>query len=337
VALVFVAVLPWAEVARGDRTTPYGQLAQSTYTLFDQMVRGLRRFHEGTQPHEAKALRRLIGDVWYHLDIFAYAYPRDQKDLLVQLLAELNRGYDAMGDFKDLFDRQLLEISSQSPLASQRSRLRPIQYDPADVKKARNSVLEWRQKFLEPGRLEVYDSYLRNPNATNVFIRPKHLLSKCYWGAVTVVPSPDRSGSENLKTLMIALLEKLQSRYATIQGIDDLFEGNNHDTFHDFRVRVRCLLSIVSYFPSVTAEVRGAGVTERRLTELVDRYGDLNDTIMAADVATSKGQKSRAEQLRRQISQEWSEIKDWQTNLRIKGQLGVYADRLRQATQEGEP
>lgn len=301
----------------------YGELAQSTYPIFEELVEDLRHFDKTTLPHEAKALRRLIGDVWYRLDIFAYAYPTESDDLLLELLSTMKQGYDRMGDFKDLFDRQL---SGAVPEAAK--------YDESELRSFRDSVLDWKREFLQTGRLQAYRSYLQSPRHEKVFMRPKASLSECYWGGVAAVPSKNRNGFHNLRVLMIALVEKLEREYEQIEDMDSVLGEHNHDVFHDFRVHVRCLLLMARYFPRLTAGVPGASAIEDRLGDMVAGYGELNDIIIAFNAANSKGQSSRAADLRRTISSQWSEIRRWQRKTRTDDLLRDYGSGLRLAVQQ---
>ena len=91
----------------------YGELAaQKLCDPLDEIHRGLTNFTTSTLPHEAKDLRKLLGKFRNRLDLFAFAYPTGSgKDPFLKLRDDLDKGYERMGEFKDLFDAQRLELA----------------------------------------------------------------------------------------------------------------------------------------------------------------------------------------------------------------------------------
>src|SRR5262245_36539599 len=81
----------------------YGALAaERTPKAFSTMNMSLGGFGAETLPHDAKLLRKQIGEARDYVDLFSFAYSKSGPgDPWKDLRAELDEGYEKVGAFKD--------------------------------------------------------------------------------------------------------------------------------------------------------------------------------------------------------------------------------------------
>jgi hypothetical protein len=278
----------------------YGELAgEFVVPAWDQMVEKLSDLGPTTLPHEAKLLRKEIGRARDYLDLFAYAYPRGAGfDPWEDLREDLDEGYEAVGAFKDLFDALGVEDPADA------------EYGMDEVRARRDEVLAWLAKFTAPGRLAFNRFYVERPRKHRLYERKKGDLGQIYWGAAEARPKRSKEGVENLALLERDLLHEASKDYEEIEHVGKITKPDNEEVFHSFRKRLRGTLKVAGYFPRI---LHKKARDERALIEqAVDRYGLLNDRLIAFHLATRRGQDQRADELEDEINEAWNELKEWQ-------------------------
>lgn len=268
----------------------YAELAQISIqqALLDLEV-GLMAFDADTLPHDAKLLRKSIGNVRGMLDLFAYAFHPEQVegegyvDHWQEFRKRLDKGYGIFGQFKDIFDRQFVPVAEANYLPYA-----------AEVEAKRKKCQSWKKSFTKKERLNAYKKFSYQAQNKN-YIRPN--LSRFYWGAfvdkeVTVneviviknisrKPSQNLTGMENVALLMKGILRLALKDYDHAIHVGSLLTHHNSELFHDFRKRVRTVVKAnIKAFPEIV-RVRDAKTNDSYnvLLDLVERFGSVNDKV----------------------------------------------------------
>jgi hypothetical protein len=294
---------------------------------FDEVRAGLVSLHAGTLPHEAKALRKRIGVLRDYIDIFAAAYdkrgPGDPFDALREDIDDL---YERVGEFKDLFDAQGVAIATQDPATGAwGDGVRPddVPYDPAEVAARLAKVLTARARF--ESRADAHRAYLSRADASRTYEHDG--AGRFYWAGSGVAPSASRSGLENLSKLARALVGKAAKNLDEIRGLDEITGLRDHEDFHDLRKRVRAIVKLVDYFPEL---LEPGGEDELAVArELVERYGSLNDKILAHDLARERDRDAERKALAKEIEAEWKLVKAWQKQADAHDELEKLEKKIR--------
>jgi hypothetical protein len=334
VALTLTAVLP-IKAAEPDAPPSYGELATRLLCgPLEEIERGLTNFTSATLPHEARELRKLMGRFRNKLDLFAFAYPAGPgDDLFLKLREDIDKGYERMGDFKDLFDAQRIELAKYDPEKDRWSAgIRPeaVRYaDHQKLQSRRDKVLKWQEKFMEAGRLARYRAYVCAPDGQKFHARPAKDLSRFFWGSEEgLMPRAELSGVDNFRWLAAEMLARAHRDHPAVMELRDL-EGATAEKFHDFRKRVRAVVRIAEDIDIVPAGNRRAGELNKLMDELDDSFGDLNDKIVDLGLAVESGNSTKAGKLRGEIAADWTRLQQWQTTQNIAAALNEYAGLLR--------
>lgn len=297
--------------ARSLRGLSYGELAGQTLPpLFAHLRAELSAFGSQTFPHEAKALRKLIGKVRLYVDLFCFAYPRGSGfDPWRELRESLDEGYEALGAFKDLYDAQGVSDPAQAS------------YDAAELDRAREPVLRWLTGFRQGSRLDFFAHYLATPKARRLYARDE--LSPYFWGAGDVRPERGASGLENLARLQRVLLAEAREDLSKVARIKDeaLVRQSQQEHFHSLRKALRGTVKISEVFPELYRSQRDPAPLIARVDEVVARYGAINDLLVAHGLAERRDQRARARDLAHRIEREWDALKKWQDDERIDRDL----------------
>ncbi len=337
-----------SHAARGQSPTPgkvlsYGELAaQKLCGPLDEIHRGLTNFTTSTLPHEAKDLRKQLGKFRNRLDLFAFAYPTGPgKDPFVKLRDDLDKGYERMGEFKDLFDAQRLDLAVFDAKKQEWSKgIRPaaVTYaDAAKVQSRREKVLKWQAKFLEPERLAAYRAYICAPDLQAFHPRPAKDLSRFFWGSEAgLVPRPELSGVDNFRWLAAEMLTRALKDYPAIQELRDL-EGETAETFHDFRKRVRAVVKITEDIELLPKENSRAEKLHKLMDDLDDSYGKVNNQIVELALAVEEGNSAKAAKLRAEIASDWTRLRQWQNDHQVTTGMTEFAGLLRSLLPAGQP
>lgn len=319
----------------GAPSPSYGELAnQMLCGSFDEIHRGLTNFSATTLPHEAKELRKQLGRFRNKLDLFAFAYPAGPgKDLFLELRDDIDKGYERMGEFKDLFDAQRIELA-EFDAAKQRwsAGVRPeaVTYpNPGKVKERRDKVLKWQTKLLAAERIAAYRAYVCAPDLKAFHPRPGADLSRFFWGSEEgLTPRAELGGVDNFRWLAAEMLGRALKDYPAVQELRGL-EGETAVKFHDFRKRVRAVVRIAEDIAILPPGNRRADELNELMDDLDDRYGELNDRIVDLEMAVEAGETAKAGRLRAEITGEWDQLRSWQAGRKIPDAMGEYAGLLR--------
>lgn len=313
----------------------YGELATRLLCgPLEEIQRGLTNFTSATLPHEARDLRKLMGRFRNKLDLFAFAYPAGPgDDLFLKLRDDLDKGYERMGDFKDLFDAQRVQLAkydSDKDRWSAGIRPEAVRYaDPQKLQSRRDRVLKWQEKFMEAARLARYRAYVCAPDTEKFHARPAKDLSRFFWGSEAgLMPRAELSGVDNFRWLAAETLARAHRDHPAVLELRDL-EGATAEKFHDFRKRVRAVVRIAEDIDIVPAANRRAGELNKLMDELDDAFGDLNDKIVDLGLAVESGNSTKAGLLRAEITADWTRLRQWQTTQSVAAALNEYAGLLR--------
>jgi hypothetical protein len=99
-----------------------------------------------------------------------------------------------------------------------------------------------------------------------------------------------------------------------------LTDEDNHEAFHDFRKQLRAATKLAGYLPQLFQ----GGDPENRLgllIEAADRYGDVNDKIIARALAVENGDDAKAAALADEIKTKWKDLRGWQRDVGLSGLL----------------
>lgn len=288
----------------------YGEIAAlAVPRAFDEVVRLLPVLGPDTKPSDVQALRYAVAETRDLVDVFAFAYPKDgDADEWKKIRDDLDEGYEALGHFKDLWDTQGLADPSKAV------------YDAKKVKALRGAVLEWAKGFRKPKRLAESRDYLASPKKKKLTARGKGELSSNFWGGSGVEPDEKLSGLENVARLERALFENANELMDETADLRRLHKDDVHEAFHDFRKRLRAATKVAGYLPQLFE----AGDPKDHLPLLVqaaDKYGDVNDKIIAYELARERGDEDRADALVDEIAKSWKSVRSWQRDVGLSDVL----------------
>ncbi len=278
----------------------YGELAAlKAREASERMHAELLVLNEDVAPEQTKNLRKLIVGLREQLDLFVYAYPfQGREDLWQEIRNSLDEGYAVVGEFKDLFDALGPEETA----------------DPKEVKKLRKAALEWRKLWEK--NAETFVAYITKPSQNRLYSRDKKDLSRFYWGSASVVPSERLTGAQNLALLCRDLAKLAAGTWSEVKKIDELEKSlKQQEKFHDFRKRLRSLARVLRLFPEI---YRGDVALLAQFDLLVEKYGAINDKIVAMEKAESKSRKKRAKALGEEIREDWKSLVKEQESMKVK-------------------
>ena len=118
-------------------------------------------------------------------------------------------------------------------------------------------------------------------------------------------------------------------RYRLIALLRDLHEPDNQEAFHAFRKRVRGQVRAVAYFPEIVDPDEDVTAQLATLTELVERYGTLNDLLTRYAAAHARDDDDEEAELEDQIRDDWRDLRAWQRDADIADVLDDVHDALR--------
>ncbi|MBL6990237.1 MAG: hypothetical protein ISR65_10685 [Bacteriovoracaceae bacterium] len=292
----------------------YGELAKkSVYSLYKDMLDELKKFDKKILPHEAKALRKQIGNTRGYIDLFPFAYKSEKG--LAELRDGLDEGYEVMGEFKDLYDIQGVDVDDAD-------------YDKDEVKKLRNAVLDWKDSFGKSSRQKEFKDLLANPAKKIVDIKRKN-LSRFFWGGVDQKPLNRLTGVENISRLAKNLLDLARDDYDDAKQLDDVLDHEEAESFHDFRKRIRTVLKITAFFPHIVEDTsKKVDNSFDTLNVLVGKYGDINDSITAHFKYLEDDRDKKAKDAAKKAEKEFKKLKKWQKEEEIDAVVETFLDAL---------
>jgi hypothetical protein len=237
-----------------------------------------------------------------------------------------------MGDFKDLFDAQRIDLAQFDEEKGKWSKgVRPEDVTYPNVEKLierRDKVLKWHRKFMDEEDLTEYRGYVCAPDPDTFHGRDADDLWRFFWGGnEQIVPRSDLSGIDNFRYLTAELLTRAIESYPTVMELRDL-EGESAEEFHDFRKRARSVVKIADDMEILPKKSKRADDLHDLMDDLDDSYGDLNDIILDLEIAVEDGDDAKAAKLRAEIATEWEDLREWQAKEHVLDHMKQYAALL---------
>lgn len=295
--------------ADGAGSVSYGALALAKVApSFDKSATGLVVITANVMPPDVKAVRKQLAETRDYVDLFVYAYSDKHDDPWAALRDELDAGYETLGSFKDLYDRQGVTDPAMA------------HYDAAELARLRKDVRDW---YAELTANKTADrAYLAAPSQSKLYERDRDDLSQFFWGATKLEPSLAKSGLKNMAKLTRDLLEHAGDDYPKVLELRDLHKPENQEHFHDFRKRIRSAARMPGYFPTIVEEGTDLTAELAIIADAVDRYGALNDLI-------TRYAHDPGGDLKDQIASDWKELRDWQKANDLDEVLDTIHDAIR--------
>jgi hypothetical protein len=294
------------------RALTYGELARGKVPpALAAAITGLAVIDADVMPHEPKPVRKQLATLRDQVDLFVYAYPTRGGDPWQDIRDDLDDGYETIGAFKDLFDRQ----GVADP--------RDADYDPDELADRRAEVIAWTTDFLDEDLAGVR-AYLAAPAASKLYDRDRDDLSPFFWGATRLTPSKSKSGLKNMARLAHELLDLALDDHDRVLALRDLHKVANQAAFHDYRKRLRSLARLPGYFPELLDPDDDITAELELLTEAVDRFGALND-LLTRYAADPDGD------LKDEIAGEWKALRDWIRDRSLEDALALIDEGVRKA------
>ncbi len=295
----------------GGGAISYGALARAKMSpALSQVITGLMVIDADVRPEEPKAVRKQIAELRDQVDLFVYAYSTKNGDPWMAIRDDLDTGYETIGAFKDLFDRQGIDDPTMAV------------YDPAEVAARRAEVVAWTTAFLDPDHLASDRDYLSSPSENKLHDRSRKDLSPFFWGATKIEPSLSRSGLKNMAKLTRELLSLAIDDYDHVLDLRDIHKEANQVKFHDFRKRIRSIARMPGYFEAIVESGRDLTDPMAVIADAVDRYGNLNDLI-------GRYAHDPSDHLKGEIADDWKALRKWQEENHLDKVLDTVHDAIR--------
>ncbi|MBI2601456.1 MAG: hypothetical protein HYW48_00220 [Deltaproteobacteria bacterium] len=313
---LFIYLSTTAVFAQSDnRQKTYGDLAAVLIPPgIDALTEELAILTPSILPHETKDLRKSVGRLRALLDLFSFAYPRyDVSDPWAKARSLLGAGYDVLGNFKDVFDRQGKAAEDMTP----------EDYREDEVKRLRFQVLIWKERYLHFYSQEKVRTYFQNPLRHSTEYRPLKRRPKYYWRLINFAPRVDQNAREVFLKMSTAILCNAILKFPLLWDINHLRKEEERKQLHDFRKQMRNIVKLPTYIPElgILDEEQMKEPSFKTLQDLVRRFGSLNDKVMSlAQVQTASEAETPEEQaarlnrleiLEHEISQGWESLKHW--------------------------
>eukprot|EP00198_Chlamydomonas_reinhardtii_P013099 XP_001702436.1 predicted protein [Chlamydomonas reinhardtii] len=223
------------------------------------------------------------------------------RDLWLDMRADLDEGYEVLGDFQDL-DHSLVE------------------YNQTDMEVKRAVCLDWQRRISRHSATDRYLEFVSTPLHSDELYTHKH-SSKLFWGYNGVTPDTALTGLQNLALMMrSSQLAQLLAWYPNVTALqpDDLLQDPGHTTFHKFRKLIRSILAVLAEFP----ELLGPGRKEphtRVAERLFHDLGQTNDKVFAYQFYSSRGAEwaAEAEEAHQQAAEGWSDNLDFMASAQV--------------------
>ena len=295
--LVCFSFSPFSSASVYDKS--YGEAAEIMVPeQFQSLSEEILALPETVLPHEVKLLRKKVARFRYYLDIFVYAYPlHGETDLLLEFREVLDEGYDAFGNYKDLFD-----FLGKTP-----EEVTEEDYDSEQVEELREVLFKWIKVFRAWSEKPLFQHYLKTPYTEGIQERKRSDLSRFIWQQAVLPEVEGVPFRFVVKRLLLSFLVKSEERFAKIRNSKKLLNHETEENFHDFRKQLRYFLKTPKFFPDFLTEKILDSESFLLVDEAVGKYGDLNDLITKKNshFFLSNG-------LEKQIEEAWDELRTWQ-------------------------
>lgn len=258
------------------------------------------------QPVETKQLRKDIGLLKIHLDVFAPCYKAKKKsDQLLTIRDDIDKGYEVIGHYKDIYDTFEQDEVTQELIDERRT-----------------PMLSWVDNFLKSSVEREDISYLQNPIQQGIEKRDEADLAKFFWRQLEYRPDCSDSGDNVLRKMVAKLLKVSKKKLKKLLKLEDLLSYKRENKFHDFRKQVRSLLKLFVVYPEIFKN-RDIN-SEQKLLEMIGMFGDLNDQLVALHHASGK----KKDKLKKIVKKEWKSIQEWLKVQDIKDTINSLKDSL---------
>ncbi|GAX84254.1 hypothetical protein CEUSTIGMA_g11677.t1 [Chlamydomonas eustigma] len=256
----------------------YADLALALTPLqFTFAITQMRYVDDETQPDGVKSLRMNLLYAREAIDIFAYAYPRqnvieakrkllgyndDKPDtrLLIKRgnLIDLKQATSSVATNLENTDDLLLVIrrdldEGYEVLGDFQDLAHSlVHYEVSDVELLRSKCLVWQQHFVQNMEARGYNNFLQSPSKNHLYDRPHKDLSRLFWGFRDTHPDPHLSGYANMALLLTSLAEEAGGDVLTeFLLLPQVYNEPQHSQFHMYRKLIRSLLAVVHFFPDI--------------------------------------------------------------------------------------
>ena len=262
----------------------------------------VRKLPPNASPAQMKAspLRKRLLDLRLMMDFNAFLYTPERMG---PMRDQVDAAYEAIGQFKDLFD--------QSELTGE-----PI--DPTEETArgaAMNASLEWLRNAEQRA---AFSQFLRAPDGKVLALERKD--QPRLWKVAEVTPNGDQSA-----LAIVALVGGNGLTNLLNEGllVDDILDAEQEEQFHDVRKALRSILVLVDMFPTAEDVV---GDRREPLAKLVDAYGDVNDASIAYHDAQAVDRD--VGERRDDLTKEYKQARSLAQEIVEEGQLNEYISRL---------
>jgi hypothetical protein len=262
----------------------------------------LQKLPPNVRPEQMKSsdLRKRLLDLRLMLDFNAFLYDPDR---LRQMRDQVDSAYEAIGQFKDLFDQSELTGESIDPTEESVRGAAMI----ASLEWLRNS--DQRLAFMQ---------FLREPEGKILDQKKKDLPR--LWRIADVTPSNNQSA---LSIVALVSGNGLTNLIDAGLIVDDITDAEQEARFHDVRKGLRSFLVLVDMFPTAEDVV---GDRREPLEKLVDAFGDVNDASIAYHDALAADRF--VDERRDDLAKEYKKARNLAQEIVEKGQLNEYISRL---------
>jgi len=262
----------------------------------------VRKLPPNVSPEQMKSsdLRKRLLDLRLMMDFSSFVYDPERLDPMRE---NVDASYEAIGQFKDLFD--------QSELTGE-----PIDPGEEAVRGAAMiASLEW---LRNDDQRRAFLQFIGSP--TNKILDQKKKDLPRLWRIADVTPS------DNQSALAIVALVSGNGLTNLINGglaVEDILDEEQEAQFHDVRKGLRSILVLVDMFPTAEDVV---GDQREPLAKLVDAFGDVNDASIAYHDALATGRF--VDERRDDLAKEYKKAQKLATDTVENGLLNEYTNRL---------
>jgi len=309
-AFVLLALIAHGYTRSQQAAPSYGELAQKTVVPFyTSFVSGLVLFTNASMPGKVKSTRGPVADFRTIIDVFAYAYPitsgfesddvENSTDVYFVLVNDLTLGHNLLGEYSDLGS---------------------VKYSQKDKDALLAKCLAWKATYLNDSQKYNFDSYVKNPSATQLFIRSKKSLSGHFWGNVPQEPLANLSGMQNIASLQDGQLTQIITRYTIFLNYTNIWNKKVHADFHNYRKDLRYTHQTYSRFRDIYTDASKAKKGLDLVSTTEHQLGPINNRIEEYFFYLQKGNKQKCAALKTQIQKLWTAEK---TRLQQEGYLAL--------------
>jgi len=288
-----------------SQSPTYADLALALTPLqFSFAITQMRYLDDMSQPDDVKNFRMNLLYAREAIDIFAYAYPRQNANEAGSKISSLaSKGSDtrtwhnkrslmSLTDTTTTSAQNIVEHDDDLLLVIRRDldegyevlgnfqdlAHSQVHYEPSDVELLRSKCLVWQERFVQDMEARSYLTFLHGPSKNQLHGRPLEDISKLFWGFKGAHPHLHLSGYANMALLLSSLAEEAGGDALTqLLQLPQVYEEPQHSQFHLYRKLIRSLLAVVHFFPSII------------IPESVARMRSLEETSSSQEVSTNRG------------------------------------------------